>query len=137
MGRASVIDGDTIEIHGARIRLEGIDAPESRQICTEKATGQTVRCGQKAALFLADLLGTSTVTCTERGKDRYRRVLARCSVRGEDVGSAMVLFGWAMAFTRYSRAYVVEEEAARTAGEGLWATEFIPPWEWRAAQRGR
>ena len=32
-GTASVIDGDTIEVHGQRIRLHGIDAPESRQLC--------------------------------------------------------------------------------------------------------
>jgi len=30
---ASVIDGDTIEVHGQRIRIHGIDAPESRQLC--------------------------------------------------------------------------------------------------------
>lgn len=37
VGVASVIDGDTIEIHGSRIRLFGIDAPESRQACMLEA----------------------------------------------------------------------------------------------------
>ena len=34
-GTASVIDGDTIEIHGQRIRLDAIDAPESSQLCLD------------------------------------------------------------------------------------------------------
>ena len=59
-GVASVIDGDTIEIHGNRIRIHGIDAPESNQICRTRA-GQSWRCGQQAANALADRLGRSSI----------------------------------------------------------------------------
>lgn len=134
-GRASVIDGDTIEIHGARIRLEGIDAPESRQTCTSKETGEVIRCGQKAAFFLADLLAEHTVTCSEAGKDRYSRTLAHCKVEGQDVGAAMVRAGWALAFVRYSREYLPQEEEARVGGAGIWSTEFVAPWSWRRGAR--
>ena len=47
-GQASIIDGDTLEIHGTRIRLWGIDAPESDQLCRNQ-DGEHYRCGQKAA----------------------------------------------------------------------------------------
>lgn len=53
IGIATVIDGDTIELHGERIRLLGIDAPESGQLC-HGGGGASYRCGQKAALALAD-----------------------------------------------------------------------------------
>ena len=46
-GTASVIDGDTIEVHGQRIRLHGIDAPESRQLC--RLDGKSWQCGEVAA----------------------------------------------------------------------------------------
>lgn len=42
-GTASVIDGDTIEVHGQRVRLFGIDAPESAQLCL--AESEEWRCG--------------------------------------------------------------------------------------------
>ena len=53
VGIASVIDGDTIEIHGRRIRLFGIDAPESQQFCF-RPNGEPWRCGQAASFVLAD-----------------------------------------------------------------------------------
>lgn len=131
VGRASVVDGDTIEIHGQRIRIEGIDVPESRQTCTESGTGAEVRCGQQAALWLADLIGAKPVSCTESGRDRYKRVLAHCSVAGQDIGAAMVEAGWALAYVRYSREYVDQEARARDAKAGIWQWEFTPPWDWR------
>jgi endonuclease YncB( thermonuclease family) len=47
-GRASIIDGDTLEIHGTRIRVWGIDAPESDQLCRNEES-EHYRCGQQAA----------------------------------------------------------------------------------------
>ncbi|MEZ0213884.1 MAG: thermonuclease family protein [Xanthobacteraceae bacterium] len=135
IGQASVIDGDTLEIHGERIRLEGIDAPESRQTCQLRAGGATVRCGQQAALFLADLIGRKTVTCAPNGRDRYRRVLAHCSISEGDLGGLLVRAGWALSFVRYSREYEADEDLARAAEDGLWSMTFVPPWEWRASGR--
>ena len=126
---ASVIDADTIEIHGQRIRLHGIDAPEGRQTC--ELDGQPYRCGQQAALALADYIGQRTVVCEQRDVDRYQRVVAVCHVGGEDMGAWLVSEGWALAYRRYSTDYVDEEDGARTSRRGLWRGEFIPPWEWR------
>ncbi len=87
-GQATVIDGDTIEIHGTRIRLHGIDAPESGQLCT--IGGKRWRCGKDAANVLADLIDRRPVTCRERDRDRYGRVVAVCRVQGEDLGAWLV-----------------------------------------------
>ena len=84
-GLATVIDGDTIDIAGERIRLHGIDAPEYRQTCI--ADGVTWPCGQSATDALAEFIGDSPVRCEEQGTDRYGRTIATCYVRGEDIAS--------------------------------------------------
>jgi len=131
VGRASVIDGDTIEIRGQRLRLFGIDAPESSQLC--RAENKPYRCGQQSAFALADKIGEQTVRCEERDIDRYQRVVAVCYLGKEDLGSWLVKKGMALAFRRYSLDYVAEEDEARAAKRGVWRGEFQPPWEWRAA----
>lgn len=132
IGRATIIDGDTLEIHGQRIRLWGIDAPESRQTCTR--AGQTYRCGQEAANALSNWIGQRTVTCTPEGRpDRYRRIVARCRVQGADVATYLVSRGHALDYPRYSGgAYAGAEAGAQRARRGVWAGEFQRPWEWRA-----
>ena len=135
VGRASVVDGDTLELHGERIRLAAIDAPEARQSC--ELAGRPWPCGRRAAFALADLVGARTVTCRWRERDRYRRPVATCAVDGTDLGGWLVEQGWALAFRRYGQDYVAQEEQARAARRGLWAGSFVPPWALRRGHDGR
>ena len=132
-GTASVIDGDTIEIHGQRIRLHAIDAIESRQRCY-LAGGKAWNCGKDAAFAFADRIGRAPVSCDVRDIDRYGRLVAVCSQGGEDLNAWMVANGWAVAYRRYGRDYVKHENRARTAGLGIWASKFMMPWDWRRQQ---
>jgi len=133
VGVASVIDGDTIEIHEQRIRLYGIDAPEASQPCD--LGGKPWRCGQASANALGDYIGRRTVTCEPRARDRYRRLVAACSVGGASISAWMVREGWAVAYRRYSQDFVADEATARAAKRGIWRSTFIVPWEWRAQRR--
>lgn len=136
VGRASVIDGDTIEVRGTRIRIAGIDAPESDQVCT-RADGRPYRCGGAAAAFLDDMLAGRNVACRANGTS-YDRVVATCDVGGSDVGSAMVAAGWALDYARYSGGrYAADEARARSRSAGVWQGDFVRPDEWRRSDRGR
>lgn len=127
-GTASVIDGDTIEIHGTRIRLDAMDALESRQSCTLPG-GKEWRCGKEASFALADRIGRAPVECEVSGRDRYGRSIATCAQHGEDLGGWMVENGWAVAYRRYGLQYVPAEERARAARRGIWASRFVMPAE--------
>jgi endonuclease YncB( thermonuclease family) len=137
VGRASVVDGDTIEITGERIRINGIDAPESSQLCQDDQ-GQSYRCGAMSARALDQLLAESRpVRCEFVERDQYGRFVGDCfRADGLAVAAALVRAGMAMDWPRYSgEAYADEQSAAAAAKVGIWQGEFQPPWEWRAAQR--
>jgi len=129
-GPAVITDGDTVVVEGQKIRLIGIDAPESDQLCLNRE-GQTWTCGIAARDALIRRAGHRTLTCVLTGQDRYKRALGHCGIEGEDVGRWMVRNGWALPFIRYSREYEADGQAARTARSGLWAGAFIAPWDWR------
>ena len=75
------------------------------------------------------------MTCEDLGRDRYKRIIGRCTVAGEDLGEWMVSQGLALAYRRYSLDYVNEEAGAQAARRGIWASEFVKPWEWRRGKR--
>jgi endonuclease YncB( thermonuclease family) len=133
-GRVSVVDADTLELHGERIRLAAIDAPEARQTCRRDEVAWP--CGRRAAFALADFLGSRSVTCRWRNRDRWRRAVAVCTVGGVDIGGWLVEQGWALAYRRYGKQYVAAESQARAARRGVWAGSFVPPWAWRRGNEG-
>ena len=126
IGRASVIDGDTIEIHGTRIRLFAIDAVESSQSCTT-FTGQRWPCGRNSALALADLIGSRPVACEPLDRDRYGRIVARCFSADQDIAAWSVANGWAQAWARYSTEYLHLQAQAESLGLGIWSGTFEDP----------
>lgn len=130
-GPAEIVDGDTLRLAGKTIRLQGIDAPETRQTCKDE-TGAPWRCGREATRALARLAAKGALSCRETGRDAYGRTLALCSAGGVDLNRRMVADGWARAFVKYDRRYEGDEAAARAARRGIWRGEAEAPWDWRA-----
>ena len=121
-GVPRIVDGDTLAIGTAKVRLEGIDAPETDQVCLN-SNGVHWTCGIDARDQLTAHVGGREINCTERGTDVYRRTLAICYLAGEDLNGWMVQQGWALAYVKYSSIYRQVEEEARTNRRGLWQGE--------------
>ncbi|WP_245445649.1 thermonuclease family protein [Mesorhizobium kowhaii] len=119
-GVASVIDGDTIEIHGQRVRFNGIDAPESAQQCDD-AMGFRYQCGAKAAAALDGFLAASRpVQCSFVSWDRYGRFVGDCRrADGASVASWMVEHGQALDWPRYSHGAFAGQQAAYRSGRRI------------------
>ena len=130
-GRPQILDGDTLAINGQVLRLHGLDAPEADQTCTR--AGSPNRCGDLAAFALAGLVESHWLTCNPvtAGSTSPLPVVCRLGgPKGIDLGAALVESGWALAIPG-NPTYAAHQDSARAAGRGLWAGEFMPPWQWR------
>jgi len=116
------------------VRLHGIDAPETAQLCRD-AAGIDRRCGKAATKALERFVAGREIRCSGTERDKYRRLLAVCRVGGREINRWMVANGWARAYLHYSRDYAAEERDAMRARRGLWAGSFNAPWEFRHAGR--
>ncbi|MFP6759120.1 MAG: thermonuclease family protein [Alphaproteobacteria bacterium] len=135
IGRATVIDGDTLEIDGETIGLWGIDAPELEQSCREP-NGAPWPCGRHAKQLLSRLAEGRMVVCRVLSDGQFRMTRARCSADNRDLGWAMVAFGFALDDVRYSSgAYGSPQRQSANVQAGIWSGTFVTPWEWRNGKR--
>ena len=133
-GTVRVIDGDTFDVGGVRVRIHGIDAPEVDQTCTHPQRGEWA-CGAFVRDEVRDRYQGQFADCRQRDMDRFGRIVGTCFVDGQDIAEAIVSDGLAEAYRRYSMDYDLAEKAAQVRGAGLWSSDMQTPAEFRAAQR--
>ena len=128
-GYAKIIDGDTIHIGKNKIRLHGIDAPETKQKCifNEKKW----ECGKSSTLYLKKLVSKKIVECEINGTDRYKRFIGTCFVNKKNLNKLIVKNGWAIAYRYYSKKYIDEEFIAKKNKIGIWKGLFQEPYLYR------
>ena len=129
-GFPNITDGDTIKILNNRIRLHGIDTPEKKQICIKNY--KKYNCGNEATIALTKRIDGNLVFCKVQNKlDRYKRYIGICFVGEVNLNKWMVRNGFAVAYRRYSKDYIEDEEYAKKNKIGLWSGNFIHPEKWR------
>ena len=124
-----ITDGDTIKINGEKIRFSGIDTPELNQTCAKEGIKNS--CGLIAKQILIDKIIDNKVKCIKEGKDRYKRILAECFVKNESLSRYLVRSGYAFAYRKYSKKFIIDEDYARVNKLGMWSMEFEYPWDFR------
>ena len=140
-GIPKIIDGDTVHINNYKFRLEGIDAPEMKQQCKKEtlkissAIGFSLykdySCGKVSKEKLKAKINESKINCISTSKDKYKRYIATCFKGETNLNRWMVRNGYAIAYKRYSKKYVPDEDFAKEKKLGLWQGKFMNPEKWR------
>ncbi len=140
-GVAEIIDGDTVYINNDKFRLEGIDAPEMRQQCKKESLKissiigftfyKDYNCGKVSKEKLISKINGSEIKCIFTTKDKYKRYIATCFKGKTNLNQWMVRNGLAVAYRRYSKKYVPDEDFAKENKLGLWQGKFMNPEKWR------
>ena len=136
-----ITDADTISIDGEKIRFSGIDAPEMKQKCKREfiristIIGINFKkdyfCGATAKKKLVNKIDNILIKCIYASKDRYKRYLATCYKNSINLNKWMVRNGYAVAYKRYSKKYIKDEDYAKKNKLGIWQGSFIRPEKWR------
>ena len=122
-GIPKIIDGDTVHINENKFRLEGIDAPEMRQKCKKESLKissiigftfyKDYNCGKVSKEKLISKINGSEIKCIFTTKDKYKRYIATCFKGKTNLNQWMVRNGLAVAYRRYSKKYVPDEDFAK------------------------
>ena len=127
--KVKVVDGDTINLNGQKIRFSGIDTPEINQICNKN--DEVIKCGILAKELLISMIGNNKVKCVNEDVDRYKRILAECFVNNQSLSKFLVREGFAFAYRKYSTKFIEDEDYAKKNKKGMWSMTFEYPWDYR------
>ena len=137
-GYAKIIDGDTIKINSKKIRLHGIDAPEKKQVCKKPyitivffSFSKNYLCGQVSTDKLTKKINNQIIKCKIKNVDRYKRLIGECYKKNENLNSWLVSNGYAVAYRKYSKKYILNEINAKDNKLGIWQGKFEMPWNFR------
>lgn len=139
----AVYDGDTVllttrEESRLKVRLYGIDAPETRK---PDKPGQPY--GDIAKRTLMYKVMGRRVTAEIMDIDQYKRAVAVIRYQGRDINREMVAEGMAWAYRQYLQGpyeseYINSEARARSRRTGFWRESAPqPPWEFRNGHKGK
>ena len=76
-------------------------------------------------------IGNKKINCVREGKDQYKRTLAECFINDLSLSSYLVKNGYAFAYRKYSKKFIVDEDFAKSNNLGMWSMKFEYPWDWR------
>ncbi|WP_371255948.1 thermonuclease family protein [Ruegeria sp. 6PALISEP08] len=131
-----MIDADTWDVGGVRVRLYGIDAPELDQTCQD-AKGSHWPCGAWVTQEVRQQFQGKTASCIPLDRDRYDRIVANCTVGAQDAADQLVRQGMAFAYRKYSSNYAGAEKNAKARRVGLHQQKVKVPWVHRTAGKSR
>lgn len=133
-GRAEVIHANVFYISGRYVRLFGVDAPDSDQICSD-INGSSYNCGQEAISWVRGWIDDNKIDCYLLKVNPKGQDLATCVWGDYDIGAALVGAGWAIANTSETNIYAPYEAKAQSELSGLWQGSFYSPEDWRNIKR--
>lgn len=131
-----VRSGYLFVLNGRYVKLYGIDTPDPRQICLDNR-GQEYKCGHRSKQMLKKMIYQRLLECTVVGGDHVGNYIATCSLKGNDVGAALVAVGWAVADRSVTDVYIPYETNARQNRLGLWEGKFEAPWDFRQKNKNQ
>ena len=129
-----VVDGDTLNLDGQKIRLAGLDAPELKQKCRHKNNIEW-DCGLCAKAFLEGLISNREISCYNTGTDYYKRAISICYADSVEINKEIVKAGYAIAYVKYSKLYSEDERFAKLHKKGIWAGTFDVPEVYRKKKK--
>lgn len=134
-GKCWVVDADDISVNGERIRLAGLDAPESDQIAV-RWDGTEYPQGEVVKRMLCKKIGNKRVEVMVHGEDKFGRKIGTVFYEGKNINQFMVREGWAI--SAFGEQYWEDEAFAYFNKKGMWRDKIAyDPRAWKHGKKKR